>query len=156
MDINNDNRISWDEMFMDIAFTVAKRSTCLRRHVGAVIVKNNQVISSGYNGAPKGLKHCREHGGCIRERLNVPSGQRMELCRATHAEANSLRCDPLLLKGATLYVTTSPCSMCLKQLLNAEIKKIVTIEPYPDDLSKELIEESKIEYVILDNYKIKH
>lgn len=153
--LDNEDRISWDEMFMDIAFTVAKRSTCLRRHVGAVIVKNNQVVSSGYNGAPKNLIHCKEHGGCLREKLNVPSGQRAELCRAVHAEQNSLRCDPLLLKGATLYVTTSPCSMCLKQLLNAEISRIVTIEPYPDDLSKELIEESGIEYVILSNYKLK-
>lgn len=153
--INNEDRIGWDEMFMDIAFTVSKRSTCLRRHVGAVIVKNNQIVSCGYNGAPKKLKHCSELGGCIREKLSIPSGQRAELCRAVHAEQNALRCDPLLLQGATLYVTTSPCSICLKQILNDEIKKIVTIEPYPDDLSKDLIEESGIEYVVLTDYKIK-
>lgn len=151
--MEKDNRLSWDEYFMKVANLTAERSTCLRRHVGAVIVKDNRIIASGYNGAPSGMQHCAEiEGGCLRQALNIPSGQRHELCRAIHAEQNALiqcaktgiSCD-----GGTVYVTVSPCIICLKMLINAGIKKIVTYDYYPDELSKKFIEESGIEIVIL-------
>lgn len=141
------NRISWDEYFMKLADLASERSTCERRKVGAVIVKNNQILSTGYNGAPKGLPHCDEIGGCLRQKLNVESGKQHELCRAVHAEANALvQCavkgdNPT---GATIYVNTSPCSMCLKLLINAGITRIVTKEHYPDKLSEELLNQSNI------------
>ncbi len=143
------SRISWDEYFMEMAVLAAKRSTCLRRKVGAVLVKDNQILATGYNGAPKGLKNCCDMGECLREQLNVPRGQRQELCRAVHAEANAIiQCavNGVSCMGACLYVTASPCSMCLKQIINAGIVKIIALEKYPDELSRKLIKESKIEF----------
>lgn len=148
-----EDRLSWDEYFMKVAELAAERSTCLRRHVGAVLVKDNRIIATGYNGAPSHLEHCSEmEGGCLREKLNIPSGQRHELCRAIHAEQNALvqcakygiPCD-----GSTVYVTVSPCIICLKLLINAGIKRIVTYDYYPDELSKKMIEESGIEILIM-------
>lgn len=140
------NRPSADEYFMNMAKLVATRSTCVRRQVGAVIVKDKRVLSTGYNGAPKGSKHCDELG-CIRVELNVPSGTRHELCRGVHAEQNAViqaAYFGVSVKGSTIYTTTYPCSMCAKLLINAGIKEIVYLEGYPDDLSKELLVESDI------------
>lgn len=144
-----DRRPSWDEYFMKMAFLVAERSTCLRRKVGAVIVKDKRILTTGYNGAPRGLKHCSEVG-CLRERLNIPSGQRHELCRGAHAEQNAIiqaAISGISIEGGTLYTTNCPCVLCTKMLINAGIDRIVYAEDYFDDLSKELLRESKIELV---------
>ena len=147
-------RPSWDEYFMEMAKLVATRSTCLSRQVGAVIVKDKCVISTGYNGAPKGVCHCTDIGICLREKLNVPSGERAELCRATHAEQNAIiQCATKNSStlGSTIYVTAFPCSMCMKILINAGIKKIVAKSSYPDELSLELLKETNIEFEVWDN-----
>jgi len=139
-------RPSFDEYFMKIAKIVATRSTCLRRQVGAVIVKNNHILSTGYNGAPKGFKHCDEVG-CLREKLNVPEGQRHELCRGLHAEQNAIIQAAVFgvsIKNAIIYTTHFPCSVCSKMIINAEIKEIVYLEYYPDELSQKILEESNI------------
>jgi dCMP deaminase len=146
-------RISWDEYFIQSAELIARRSTCMRRQVGAVLVKDNRIIASGYNGAPSGIKHCGDREeGCLRMAMNIKSGERHELCRAIHAEQNALiQCSKngVSAEGATCYVTVSPCIICLKMLINAGVKKIVTYDYYPDELSKELLEESGIEIVVL-------
>ena len=142
-------RPSWDEYFMEIAEIVKKRSTCLRRHVGAIIVKDKQILTTGYNGSPKNLKHCEEIG-CKRAQLNIPSGQRHELCRALHAEQNAIiqaAHNGVNINGATLYVTTRPCVLCAKMCINAGIEKIVYLGDYPDELSSEILEEAGIEVV---------
>ena len=122
-------RKSWDEYFMEIAEIVKTRSTCLRRQVGAVIVKDNRIITTGYNGAPSGLRHCTDIGGCERERLHIPSGQRHELCRALHAEQNAIIQAAKVgvsTEGATIYITLQPCVICAKMLVNAGITRIDT------------------------------
>jgi len=131
---------------MKIAQVISTRSTCLRRHVGAVIVKENHILSTGYNGAPKGFKHCEEVG-CVREQLNVPEGQRHELCRGLHAEQNAIIQAAVFgvsIKGATIYTTHFPCSVCSKMIVNAEIKEVVYLHFYPDELSQKILEESNI------------
>ena len=150
------DRPSNDEYFMEMAQLVSSRSTCLRRKVGAVIVKEKRVLSTGYNGSPKGTKHCEELG-CIRVKLNVPSGTRHELCRGVHAEQNAVVQAAVFgvsVKDATIYTTTFPCSMCAKILINAGIKEIIYSEGYADDLSKDLLEEAGIE--IREYVPIKH
>lgn len=141
-------RPCWDEYFMNITRLVAVRSTCLRRKVGAVIVKDKRLLSTGYNGAPRGITHCEE-AGCIREKSGIPSGERHELCRGTHAEQNAIVQAALYgvaIEGATLYCTHQPCSVCTKMIINAGIKKIVYDNAYPDDLARQLLEEAGIEY----------
>ncbi|UCH89740.1 MAG: cytidine/deoxycytidylate deaminase family protein [Thermoplasmata archaeon] len=131
---------------MKMAYLVRERSTCLRRKVGAVMVKDGHILSTGYNGAPKGLPHC-EQTGCLREKLNVPTGERHELCRGVHAEQNAVIQAAVFgasIKDAILYVTNFPCSVCSKILVNASISEIVFAEGYADDLSSELLGESKI------------
>lgn len=131
---------------MDMANLVSSRSTCVRRRVGAVIVKDKRVLSTGYNGSPKGTRHC-EDLGCIREQMNIPSGTRHELCRGVHAEQNAVAQAAYFgvsVNGATIYTTTYPCSMCAKILINAGIKEIVYNEGYVDDLSKDLLNETDI------------
>ncbi|MBU5676588.1 cytidine/deoxycytidylate deaminase family protein [Alkaliphilus sp. MSJ-5] len=140
-------RPSWDEYFMEMAEIVKTRSTCLRRQVGAVVVKDKRILASGYNGAPTGLKHCEETG-CLREQLGIPSGQRHELCRGLHAEQNAIiqaSLHGVKLEGATLYVTIQPCVVCAKMVINAGISKLVFKGDYPDELSWEMLEESGIE-----------
>ena len=135
-------RASWDEYFMEIAEIVKTRATCLRRQVGAVIVKDNRIITTGYNGAPAGLKHCTEMGGCERQRLGIPSGERHELCRALHAEQNAIIQAAKLgisTEGATIYITLQPCVICAKMLINAGIKRIVHKGEYPDELSRKIL-----------------
>ncbi|OPL14848.1 MAG: cytidine deaminase [Firmicutes bacterium ML8_F2] len=132
---------------MQIAKVVATRSTCLRRHVGALLVIDKRILSTGYNGAPTGLKHCAEVG-CLREKLKVPSGERHELCRGLHAEQNAIiqaAIHGVAIKGATLYCTHYPCSVCAKMLINAGIKKIFLAENYPDKLAKEIFKEAGID-----------
>lgn len=142
-----DCRPTWKEYFMKIAILTAKRSTCLRRAVGAVIVKDNRILTTGYNGAPSGLTHCIEVG-CLRKKLNVPSGQRHELCRAVHAEQNAIiqaAYHGISIKDAELYCTNFPCSICTKIIINAGIKKIYYLEEYNDELAKSFLNESNIE-----------
>ncbi len=139
-------RPSRDEYFMQMAKLAATRSTCLRRKVGAVIVKDSHVLSTGYNGAPRGVSHCEEKG-CLRVLMNVPSGTRHELCRGVHAEQNAVTQAAYFgtsVNGATIYTTTFPCSLCAKILINSGIKEIVYSEGYMDDLSKDLLEETDV------------
>jgi dCMP deaminase len=140
-------RPTWDEYFMKITHTVAERSTCLRRHVGAVLVQEKRILATGYNGSPRGLKHCSEVG-CLRQRNNVPSGERHELCRGLHAEMNALlqaASHGIRIEGSTLYSTTYPCSLCAKMLINGGIVRVVTVEDYPDAMAKEMLDEAHIQ-----------
>ncbi|MBQ1489929.1 MAG: cytidine/deoxycytidylate deaminase family protein [Eubacterium sp.] len=142
-----DERLSWDEYFMQMAELTSKRSTCLRRHVGAVIVQDRHVIATGYNGAPRGLKHCEELGGCLREKLKVPSGERHELCRALHAEQNAIIQAAVLgqsVEGGTIYITHQPCAICSKMIVNAGIRNIVVRQGYPDQLAVDILDEAGI------------
>lgn len=146
-------RKSWDEYFIEIAEIVKTRSTCLRREVGAVVVRDNQIITTGYNGAPSGLKHCTEIGGCERNRLGIPSGQRHELCRALHAEQNAIIQAAKIgvsTEGATIYITLQPCVICAKMLVNAGIKRIVHKGEYPDELARKILEEAEIEITVME------
>ena len=141
-----DTRPTWDEYFLGIADLVSKRSTCLRRRVGAVLVKDRRMLATGYNGAPSMIAHCSDTG-CIREKLNIPSGQRHELCRGLHAEQNAFLQAALhgtSLKGASLYSTTQPCIICAKMIINAGIREIVIKGGYPDRMAREILREAKI------------
>lgn len=144
--IQGDPRPSWDEYFMDITHLVAKRSTCLRRHVGAILVKDKKILATGYNGAPARLDHCLDIG-CLREQQSIPSGERHELCRGLHGEQNAIiqaAYHGVAIRGATLYCTNHPCVICSKMLINAGIERIVYEEGYADDLAAELLKESGI------------
>jgi dCMP deaminase len=146
------NRPSWDEYFLAITRVVATRSTCLRRQVGAVIVKDKRMLTSGYNGAPRDLAHCAAVG-CLREINHVPSGERHELCRGTHAEQNAIVQAALYgvaIDGAILYCTHQPCSSCTKMVINAGIRRIVYQNPYPDELGMGLIQEAGIECICVE------
>jgi dCMP deaminase len=139
-------RVSWDEYFMQIAHLVAQRSTCLRRHVGAVIVKDKRILATGYNGAPSGLAHCLETG-CLREKLKIPSGQRHELCRGLHGEQNAIIQASLYgssVQGSTIYITNQPCIICAKMLINAGVKEIVIAEGYPDKMAMDFLKQAGI------------
>ena len=141
-----DNRPTFDEYFMEMAYVVSKRSTCLRRKVGAILVKNRHILCTGYNGAPKGLKHCSEVG-CLRRQLKVPSGERHELCRGLHAEQNVIIQAAVFgvsIKDSLLYCTNTPCVVCIKMLINAGVKEIVFTGEYPDELANRMISESGI------------
>jgi dCMP deaminase len=146
------NRPNWHKYFMEMAFLVAKRSTCLRRQVGAVIVKDNQIISTGYNGAPKRVRHCEETG-CLREQLNVPSGERHELCRGVHAEQNAIIQSAIngsAIDDSVLYCTNQPCSICSKMIINSEVKEIYIAHPYKDELAKTMLTEAGINTYVVD------
>ena len=148
-----DDRPSWDEYFMEMAELTAQRSTCLRRHVGAVIVRDKHAMSTGYNGAPKGLRHCDELGGCLREKLHVPSGERHELCRALHAEQNAIIQAARYgtdIRGSKIYITTQPCITCAKMCINAGIEEIIYANPYPDELSLGMLDEAGIPYRVFE------
>ncbi|HEX3028686.1 MAG TPA: cytidine/deoxycytidylate deaminase family protein [Clostridia bacterium] len=140
-------RPTWDEYFMEIVELIKTRSTCMRRQVGAVIVKDKRILATGYNGAPVGCKHCDEIG-CLREELHIPSGQRHELCRAIHAEQNAIvqaAYSGTSVNGGTLYVTHQPCVLCAKLAINAGINRIVFKGEYPDELAMKLLDEANIE-----------
>ncbi len=139
-------RPSWDEYFLDIATLVASRSTCLRRQVGAVLVRDKRILSTGYNGAPSGVSHCLTVG-CLREELGIPSGERHELCRAVHAEQNAIiqaALHGVSTKGSTLYCTTQPCVLCAKMLINAGVEAIYFNGSYPDKLALEMLNEAGV------------
>ncbi len=140
------NRPNWDNYFMQIAELVSLRSTCLRRKVGAIIVKEKRILSTGYNGAPTGIKHCCETG-CLREKLKIPSGERHELCRGLHAEQNAIiqaAYYGISIKDSLMYVTCHPCSVCAKMIINAGIKGIIIKEGYPDKMAEDFFKEAKI------------
>jgi dCMP deaminase len=144
-------RPGWDEYFMEMAGVVAKRSTCLRRQVGAVVVKDKHILATGYNGAPRGIDNCLELGVCLRQELKVPSGERQEFCRGSHAEQNALTqaaYHGVKINGATLYCTHMPCITCAKMIINAGVVRIVFQNFYPDDLAVQMLNESKIELVL--------
>lgn len=144
-------RPSWDEYFMEIVELIKTRSTCIRRQVGALIVKDKRILSTGYNGAPSECVHCTQTG-CLRDQLKIPSGQRHELCRGIHAEQNAIvqaAYSGTSVKDGILYVTHQPCVMCAKMAINAGIKKIVFKGDYPDELSMKLLEEAGIDVVRL-------
>ncbi|MFH1090659.1 MAG: cytidine/deoxycytidylate deaminase family protein [Pseudomonadota bacterium] len=144
-----ETRPSWDDYFLQITDLVASRSTCLRRKVGAVLVRDKHILATGYNGAPRGLPHCLNIG-CLREQQGVPSGQRHELCRAIHAEQNAIiqaarhGVSPV---DSTLYCTTQPCIICTKMLINAGVVRIVYREGYPDELSEQMFNQAGVDLI---------
>lgn len=141
-----ESRLSWDEYFMNITELVAQRSTCMRRKVGAILVQDKRIVSTGYNGAPSKITHCTSVG-CLREQQGVPSGERHELCRGLHAEQNAIiqaALHGVSVDGATLYCTNMPCSICSKMLINARIAGISFKEGYADSLSSTLLSEAGV------------
>ena len=141
------SRPSWPEYFMNIAGMVAKRSTCMRRSVGAVLVKDKRILATGYNGAPAGLRHCEETG-CLREDASIPSGERHELCRGLHAEQNAIiqaAYHGITIGGSTLYCTNKPCVICSKMLINAGIEEILFEAGYDDPLADQMLTEAGVE-----------
>ena len=146
-EVRESSRPTWPEYFMAITRLVARRSTCLRRSVGAIVVKEKRILATGYNGAPAGLKHCREVG-CLRENASIPSGERHELCRGLHAEQNALLFAARSgedMQGAVLYCTNQPCVVCAKMIIQSGIKMIIYKGDYPDKLSLDMFEEAEIE-----------
>ncbi|MDR0956350.1 MAG: dCMP deaminase family protein [Endomicrobium sp.] len=141
----------WDEYFMKLAWLVAERATCIRHHIGAVIVKNKRILTTGYNGAPASVEDCLSLG-CLRNKLNIPSGQKHEVCRAIHAEQNAIiqgGFHGISIKGSVLYCTHSPCVLCTKMIINAGIKKVIMNIEYPDSTFKELFSEVGIKFYTL-------
>jgi dCMP deaminase len=144
------NRPSWDDYFMTIAGDVATRSTCIRRSVGTVIVKEKRILSTGYNGPPSGISHCTPET-CLRSKMNIPSGEKHELCRGLHAEQNAIiqaAYHGVQIKDAIIYVTHQPCSICTKMLINSGIKAFIFQSPYNDPLAMEMADEAGIELVL--------
>ncbi len=145
-------RPSWQQYFIDMAFLVSRRSTCLRRKVGAVIVRDNQILSTGYNGAPKLVPHCSVTG-CLRQKMNIPSGERHELCRGVHAEQNAIiqaAVNGTSIKGATLYCTTQPCIICTKMIINSEINTVYIAEQYPDRMAQEMLLDAGVALIVVN------
>ena len=145
-------RPSVDEYFMEIARVVAKRSTCLRNKVGAIVVKDKRILSTGYNGAPRGLEHCLDIG-CLRNERNIASGTRHEICRGVHAEQNAIiQCalHGASTEGATLYCTHQPCILCTKIMINAGVKRVVFSEGYPDEESIRYLKMAGVEIHHMD------
>lgn len=139
-------RPTWDEYFLELADLVSKRSTCLRRKVGSVLVKDKRILATGYNGAPSGLRHCIDTG-CLRDKLKIPSGQRHELCRGLHAEQNVLlqaALHGIITKDSALYITNQPCIICTKMLINAGIREIIIGGDYPDKMAMDFLKEAGI------------
>lgn len=144
-------RPSWERYFMDIATLVARRTTCRRRAVGAVLVKDKRILATGYNGAPTGMAHCLDIG-CLREQLNVASGQRHELCRGLHAEQNAIiqaAYHGVCIRDAVLFCTTFPCAICAKMLINAGVRAIYYAQFYADEMSQDLLSSAGIETIHL-------
>lgn len=149
------SRPDWDEYFIRIAELVSHRSTCIRRQVGAVLVKEKRILATGYNGAPSGISHCQDVG-CIREKLKIPSGERHELCRGLHAEQNAIiqaAYHGVSIKDSVLYITCHPCSVCAKMIINSGIKEIIIKSDYPDKISGELLNEAGVKVRIISKKK---
>ena len=143
------NRPDWNEYFMEMAELAAKRASCLRRKVGAVLVKNKKVLATGYNGAPKDIEHC-EITGCLREEMEVPSGERHEICRGVHAEQNLVAqaaFHGVKTEGSTVYCTHQPCIICTKILINAGVKKIYYQNAYSDPFAEKMLRQSDIDFI---------
>ena len=145
----------WDERFMQMAETVASWSSCYQenRHVGAVIVRDKRILTTGYNGAPAGIKSCAERGECLRRIRNIASGTMQEVCYAVHAEQNAIIQAAKMgvaLDGAVMYVTHQPCVICTRMILNAGINKVVYKNGYPDAFALELFKEAGVEIVKYD------
>lgn len=150
-------RPSWDSYFISIAELISQRSTCLRRHVGAVVVKDKRILATGYNGAPAGFKHCSEVG-CIRATRDIPPGERHELCRGIHAEQNAVvqaAAFGVSIRDAALYSTHFPCVLCTKLLINAGVRRLVVRDAYPDELSKAMLKEASVEVSIVESRDFK-
>ena len=146
-------RISKENYYLDIAQTVLERATCLRRVYGAIIVKNDEIISTGYNGAPAGVMSCVERGECLRRKLNIPSGTQHELCYAIHAEQNAIIQAAKLgisIEGATLYCTHQPCVICAKMIVNSGISRVVYGAGYPDEFARKIFDLAGVELVKYD------
>lgn len=144
-------RPEWDEYFLKMAYLVAERSTCLRHHVGAVIVRDKHILTTGYNGAASGVKDCLVLG-CLRDEKNIPSGERHEICRAIHAEQNAIiqaGLHGINISGSTMYCTHSPCILCAKMLVNAKVKRFVSGGRYSDESFKMLFKEAGVKFEIL-------
>ncbi|MDQ1277111.1 MAG: dCMP deaminase [Thermodesulfobacteriota bacterium] len=140
-------RPSWDEYFMNIAGLVARRSTCIRRQVGAVLVRDRRVLATGYNGAPTGLRHCLDLG-CLRQQHSIPSGERHELCRGLHAEQNAIiqaALHGVSVKDAVLYCTNHPCIICAKMIINAGIRSVLIQDRYRDTMAEDILQEAGVE-----------
>jgi len=145
-------RPSWDEYFFRIVNEVSTRSTCLRRQVGALIVREKRIQATGYNGAPSGIDHCSKTG-CLREEKDVPSGERHELCRGLHAEQNAIiqaSRHGINISNAMIYCTHHPCVLCAKMLINAGIEAIYFQQGYPDKLSKDLLDKARVRTIKID------
>lgn len=141
------SRPSWDQYFMEVALVVAKRSTCRRHQIGAIVVKDKRILATGYNGAPMGLPHCIDIG-CLRDQLGIASGERHEICRGLHAEQNAIaQCafHGIAVKGGTLYCTHQPCILCAKLIINAGISRVVYLHGYPDQFARETLEAANVE-----------
>ncbi|GAB6175415.1 cytidine/deoxycytidylate deaminase family protein [Desulfobaculum senezii] len=150
-----ENRIPWPEYFMGITYMVAERSTCTRRKVGAIAVRDKRILATGYNGAPANISHCLDVG-CLREELGVPSGQRHEICRGLHAEQNVIvqaAIHGVSIAGADIYCTTQPCLICAKMLINCGVKTIYFAEGYPDELSENMFAEAGVRLERLDYHR---
>ncbi len=144
---------TWHEYFVSITKQVATRSTCLRRKVGAILVKEKRILATGYNGAPKGVKDCLDIGMCLREELGVPSGERHEICKGLHAEQNALLQAAYYgvnVRNSVIYCTTQPCILCSKMIINTGINKIYYLENYPDPLSQQMLDEAGVPSIRLD------
>ena len=142
----------WDKRFMELAHTIAQWSSCYQenRHIGAVIVRNKRILTTGYNGAPAGVISCAERGECMRRRLNIPSGTHHELCYAIHAEQNAIIQAAKLgvsIEGATMYCTHQPCVICAKMIVNSGIARVIYQEGYPDEFSLSIFREARVEVV---------
>ena len=139
----------WDARFMELADTISGWASCYKpdRKIGAVIVRNKRIVTTGYNGAPAGIKTCVERGECLRQKLGIASGTRAELCYAVHAEQNAIIQAARLgssIDGATLYCTHQPCVLCAKMIVNAGIRRVVSREGYPDDFAREMLSEGGV------------
>ncbi len=148
-------RPGWHEYFMEIAQVVAKRSTCLRRRVGALIVKERQILCTGYNGAPAGMPHCGEVG-CLRDQMQIPSGERHELCRGLHAEQNAIiqaALHGVSIAGGIFYITHQPCALCAKMICNAGIKEVYFEGNYPDWLAVDIFRQAGVKLVHFEGDK---
>lgn len=147
-----EQRPSWDEYFMKLAHEVATRTTCMRRAVGAIIVKERRILATGYNGVPTGIRHCFE-AGCLREELGIPSGERHEMCKGLHAEQNAIIQAArygINISDSSIYITTQPCVVCAKMIINAGIQEIVYQNPYDDELAMSLLKEAGIKMRVFE------
>jgi dCMP deaminase len=148
------SRIGWDEYFMNIAYDIARRSTCIRkgRQIGTVIVNDrHEIVASGYNGNPRGMEHC-EQTGCVREKLGIPSGEKAEVCTAVHSEQNAMIQAGTRARGGTLYTMFNPCNTCAKMIANAGIVRVVYTTEYPEKMGLKVLKECGVEVIKLEPF----